>query len=166
MLRHCHEPLTGRCRPKAGTDMRRATNWSAAGAGIQNFKMLARCLTLVPAVDRQLCRRVFNQKGTRTRPSVGYNWQLSGRHCSIWSRVIHAIASTSISVSRRAALGGTATVVFATNPVLNSISSRTKLTPIGRWRSLERCREVLPQRRCTTQAGSGRHGFNGAVRSH
>lgn len=29
--------------------------------------MLARYLTLVPVVDRQLCRRDFNQRGTRTR---------------------------------------------------------------------------------------------------
>jgi hypothetical protein len=43
----------------------------AAVAGIQKFKMLARYLTLVPVVDRQLSRRDSNQRDTRTRPEAG-----------------------------------------------------------------------------------------------
>ncbi len=44
---------------------------NAAVAGIQKFKMLARYLTLVPVVDRQLSRRDSNQRDTRTRPEAG-----------------------------------------------------------------------------------------------
>jgi hypothetical protein len=42
----------------------------AALAGIQKFKMLARYLILVLVVERQLCRRDFNQRGIRTRPTA------------------------------------------------------------------------------------------------
>ncbi|WP_296542625.1 hypothetical protein, partial [Rhodoferax sp.] len=41
---------------------------SAAGAGLQNFKLLARYLTLVPVVNSRMHSRDFNKMGTRTRP--------------------------------------------------------------------------------------------------
>jgi hypothetical protein len=44
---------------------------TAALAGLQKFKLLARDLTLAPAPDCRLYRRDFNQMNTRTRPEAG-----------------------------------------------------------------------------------------------
>lgn len=41
---------------------------NAAKAGLQNFKLLARDLTLAPVANSRLYGRDFNQMGTRSRP--------------------------------------------------------------------------------------------------
>jgi hypothetical protein len=44
---------------------------SAAQAGLQKFKLLARDLTLEPVANSRLYGRDFNQRGTRIRPDAG-----------------------------------------------------------------------------------------------